>query len=217
LREALLLVVFLLTPGATGDDARTVLDRTKTTAATYASYDWMTGRDEKGIANDMWVAEFREGNRYRAETVDFRAVVNCHTHEGYSLNVRSGELKRDDTLYDECGVSTSGSIESVVRLPSVTSSAFGMLDVIKVTDATRIRYYQVDRRGVIMRSNWTARDGSPYPCIQAEPIARVATLPPGDIFSPKSLTTSVVATQYRRPPPVFPVTGLSGKRCGENI
>jgi len=127
-------------------------------------------------------------------------------------------VSRDDTLYvGDCGISTGGSIESVARLPSIAFSPFGPLDAIKVTDATRVRYYQVDKRGVIMRANWTARDGSAYPCVQTEPIARLTTLPPGDIFSKASLGSSVVAAQYRHPPPNFPAQALSGKRCSESL
>ena len=204
--------------GAVGDDARAVLDRTKTTTATFASYDWMTARDDKGLGSDMWVAEFHSGDWYRGESAVLRVVVNCRTHEGYSFNVLSGDLRRDDTLYvGDCGISTDGSIESVERLPMATDSAFGRLDVIKVTDATRVRYYQVDKRGVIMRSNWTARDGSAYPCVQAEPIARLAKLPAGDIFTKASLATSAVAPAYRRPRSPFPSKALSGKSCGANI
>lgn len=215
---ALFAVLLATVCGAADGDGRAVLDRTKSTTATYASYDWMVGRDDQGRGEDMWVAEFHSGEWYRGESSILRVVVNCRTHEGYSLNVPSGELRRDDTLYmGDCGISTSGSIESVARLPSVATSPFGRLDVIKVTDATRIRYYQVDKRGVIMRSNWTPRDGTAYPCIQAEPIARLTTLPPGGIFSKASLAASVVSSQYRHPPPAFPAKALSGKACSNNI
>ena len=217
-RAAFLAVVVALSIGAADDDARAVLDRTKTTTATFASYDWMTGRDEKGLGSGMWVAEFHSGDWYRGESAVVRVIVNCRTHEGYSFNVASGELRRDDTLYaGDCGIATGGSIESVERLPTIAKSAFGTLDVIKVTDASRVRYYQVDKRGVIIRSNWTARDGSAYPCVQAEPIARLTTLPAGEIFTKASLATSVVAAQFRRPPSAFPAQALSGKPCSENI
>jgi len=178
----------------------------------------LTGRDDTGHGEEMWVAEFHSGDLYRGESAYLRVVINCRTHEGYSLNVQTGEVRRDDTLYvGDCGISTSGSIELVARLPSVADGPYGPLDVIKVIDATRVRYYQVDQRGVIMRANWTARDGSAYPCVQTEPVARLTTLPTGDIFSKASLGSSVVAAQYRRPPPNFPAAALSGKRCSENL
>jgi hypothetical protein len=217
-RTAAIAVISLLLLGAMDDGAQAILDRTKTTTATFAAYDWMTGRDEKGRGNDMWVAEFRSGGMYRAETAYVRVVIDCRTHEGYSLNVQTSEVSRDDTLYTgDCGISTSGTIESVARLPSINDSRFGPLDAIKVIDATRIRYYQVDRRGAIIRANWTARDGATYPCVQTEPIARLDVLPSGDIFSKASLTSSFVATQYRRPPPSYPAAALSGKPCRENV
>ncbi|MES2097955.1 MAG: hypothetical protein V4459_14475 [Pseudomonadota bacterium] len=200
--------------GATGDDdPESVITRTKTTTATYASYDWMIERDEEGAANDGWAAEFNAGDWHRVENASRRVLANCRSHIGYIYDVASGETASDDTVWvGACGIYTGTQILSVDRLPGVTTKT-GMVDVIRITDRQRVRYYQVDARGVILRSNWTAANGSPAPCLQGEPIARLNALPPGEIFSRASLARSVVAERYRKPPKTLPPIGLSGKSC----
>lgn len=198
---------------AADDDPESVVTRTKTTTATYASYDWMIERDAEGAANDGWAAEFNAGDWHRVESASRRFLANCRTHVGYIYDVASDETVSDDTVWvGACGIYTGTQILSVDRLPGVTTKA-GAIDVIRITDRQRIRYYQVDARGVILRSNWTAANGSPAPCLQGEPIARLNTLPPGDIFSRASLARSVVAERYRKQPRTLPATGLSGKSC----
>lgn len=213
LRLSLALLPATLLIAATPDDPETVITRTKTTTVTYAAYDWMIERDAEGAANDGWAAELHAGDWHRGENAVMRTLANCRTHEGWVHNVASGETWADDTLWlGACGISTAAQILSVDRLPGATGKS-GALDVIKVTDRQRVRYYQVDARGVIWRNNWTAANGSPAPCLQAEPIARLSVLPPGDIFTRASLTRSVVAERYRTAPKELPATGLSGKSC----
>jgi hypothetical protein len=200
--------------GAAGeDDPEAVLLRTKETTATYAAYAWHVERDDEGAALDSAIAEFHSGDWHRVDGPKYRLLANCKTHVGYVYDVATGETGANDRVYlGACGIATDEQILSVDRLPFAVGK-YGTLDVIRVTSRTLIRYYAIDQRGVIIRSQWTAANGSPAPCTQTEPIAILAKLPPGEIFSKASLARSVIAERYRKPPRDLPASGLSGKNC----
>lgn len=211
----LLLAVVVLGGGAADDGARAVLARTKTTSATYASYGWMTSRDGSGSNEDSWASEFHSGDWHRIENRWRHVLANCRTHDLFEYEVATGELKRGkDADSSACGITLDGGIDSVVRLASVKSNLYGKLDAIRVTDERRVRRYQVDTRGILVRVDWRARDGSQFPCLDQEPIAILPTLPSKNIFTEKSLAKTVTPEAYQTRPSKMSETAPSGKRCG---
>ena len=206
--------VILLSGVAVDDGAKAVLERTRSSTTTYASYEWMTVRDEEGANLDGWAAEFHRGDWHRIETQWRHALTNCRTGDAYIYEVSSGTLRQfDDKQNATCGVTSAGGIESVERLPSVSIKPYGRLDFIRVTDARRIRNYQVDSRGLLVRADWFQRDGSRFPCLIQEPVAILRVLPAQDIFSVKSIAKAVTPERYRQNPMPATAKGPSGKSC----
>ncbi len=196
------------------DDGWSVVQRTKTTKATYSAYQWNIVRDDEGNPADLWAAEFHSGDMHRLEAEMVRVVANCRTHEGYVLDVKTGETRDSDTAWlMACGIDTSDQITAVDRLPSIPGKN-GPLDVIRIKGGEFVRYYAIDRNGVIVRSNRVAPNGSPSPCSQNQAIAILPTLPARDMFTRASLARSFVAERYRQPPKGPPLPGLAGTHCG---
>jgi hypothetical protein len=213
-RLSILAAAAILGCGASDDDTRAVLASTKTTAATYASYQWMIERGENGENEDGWAAEFNSGDWHRIENRFRHVLGNCRTHELFEFEVATGEVRHGkDTGSAVCGVALDGGIDAIARSPSI-KSAYGTLDTIRVTDKERVRHYQVDKRGILFRVDWFPRDGSRFPCLVQQPVAILPTLPAKNIFSEKTLATTVTPEKYRGRPQAVSDSGPSGKRCG---
>lgn len=212
---SLILAAALLTGAQAVDDGgEAVVLRTKTTTATYSAYQWNTIRDAEGNPSASWAAEFHSGDLHRLEVEGVRIVANCRTHEGYVFDVKSGETSDNDTVWlAACGIDTADQIVAIDRLPSLPGKN-GALDVIRITTKPWVRYYAVDRDGVIVRSHRVAPNGSPSPCLQNEAVAILSSLPARGMFTRASLAKSFVPQRYRDPPKGPLQTGLAGKSCG---
>lgn len=219
MRFAALVIGAALLIGADKDadqSARALLERTKTTTATYASYGWLYQRDDEGNRTDTWALELHRGELYRGEGIKVRTLVNCRTHVGWLYDIASDTLTRNDEIWvGACGIFSGGQIIAVDLLAPINDRRFGRLDVLRVTDRRNLRYYAIDRRGVIIRSAWAAANGSPAPCIQQEPIAILQKLPADTLFMPEALKHSLVPERYRAAPKAVPPLALSGRRCGD--
>lgn len=210
---ALLFGAVLLVGAQVEDSPEAVLMRTKTTQATYTAYEWNAARDEEGNPSGEWAAEFHSGDWHRLEVPRVRIVANCRTHEGYSYDVKSNTSRASDTAWlGACGIDTAGQIIAVDRMPSIQGKN-GRLDVIRIKGTPWLRYYAVDRNGVIVQSNRVAPNGSPAPCLQNRAVAILSSLPTKDMFSRASLARSFVPDRYRQPPKGPPPPGLAGTRC----
>lgn len=205
----------LLTAAQAADDSgEALIQRTKTTTATYSLYSWMVQRDDEGEPNDTWAAEFNSGDWHRVEGDKFRVIANCRTHEGHIYDVAAGTTQESDTAWvGACGVATGAQILSVDRVASIPSK-YGPLSVVRITQKGWVRLYAIDANGVLVRAQWSASNGSPAPCIQSEPIAVLTSLPRKDMFTTASLAVPAVPPRYQVRPKDFPTAGLAGKACG---
>ena len=210
-----ILAGIVLLAGASSDDvANAILERSRNSTATYASYQWFIARNADGGNSDGWFSEFHRGNLHRIENRWVRVLANCVTGDTHIYEISTGQTRQfQDENNAICGITGFGDIESVDRLPSVTIKPFGKLDFIRVTDKKRIRHYQVDLRGVLVRVDWFQRDGSPYPCIIQVPIEVRPALPARDIFSVKSLARTVTPEKFRHAPEIVSSIGPSGLSC----
>lgn len=199
---------------ASDEDGWPVIQRTKTTTATYTAYEWNVLRDNEGNVADSWAAEFHSGDWHRLEFARVRIVANCRTHEGFVFRTDTGSVQGNGTIWlTACGIDTSVQIIATDRLPSIPSKN-GPLDVIRIKTPQWVRYYAVDRKGVIVRSSRNAANGSASPCGQNRAVAILSGLPAKDMFSRASLTRSFVPERYRTAPKGPPPPGLAGTRCG---
>ncbi len=215
MRAMALLAAAVLLTGAQGEDpAWSVVQRTKATKATYAAYQWNTIRDDEGNPSGEWAAEFHSGDMHRLEIAEVRIVANCRTHQGWLYDVKAGETQDSDTVWlTACGIDTTDQITAVDLLPQLGGKG-GPFDVVKITGGPWIRYYAVDRNGVIVRSNRVAANGSPSPCLQNRALAILPALPARDMFTRASLARSFVPERYRQAPKDPPPPGLAGTHCG---
>lgn len=136
--------------------------------------------------------------------------------EAWIYDVPTDTLSRDNDFWiGACGIYTGNQITAVDRLSAIDDPRFGRLEVVRVKDRKFLRYYAVDRRGVIVRLAWAAANGSPSPCQQSEPVVITKTLPPGPLFTPDSLRRSAVPARYRVAPKELQPLALSGQPCAE--
>lgn len=207
-------LLLLTLVAAANDGADAVVGRTRTTSATYATYSRVFALTDDGDADNGWAAEFHSGDWHRNESAKFRVIANCRTHVGYAFDVESQQLQKAPDIYKgACGIVDAPDVIATDRLAPVTGK-YGRLDVVRITDTRFTRFYAIDAHGVIVRSIWSAKNGSPAPCFQIEPNAIMNVLPAGNIFSVASLKDSVVPTRYRVMRQRIPDVGLSGKSCG---
>jgi len=201
-------------PQADDDSGWSIIQRTKQTKATYSSYQWAVMRGDEGETLDSWTAEFHSGDWHRMEIPQGRIVANCKTHEGWFYDVDTGRTEPSDEIWlTACGIDTSEPIIATDRLAPIAGKD-GPLDLVRIKTAVWIRYYAVDRNGVIVRMNRVAANGSPAPCVQNRAIAILNSVPSPDMFSRASLTMSFVPERYRQPPTGPTPPGLMGARCG---
>jgi hypothetical protein len=93
-----------------------------------------------------------------------------------------------------------------------SASRYGPLDRLRIVDEDNERIYLVDARGVLVGAEIFSLRG--VNCVQSQPLAVLATIPEGDIFSPESLERSVVSEAYRRAPAQIDTRLWSrGRRC----
>ena len=212
--RSILAGILLLAGAPTVDGANAILARSRNSMATYASYQWIILRDAEGANLDGWSAEFHRGKWHRIENRWVHVLANCVTGDAHIYEISTGRTRQfRDEQNATCGITGFGDIESVVRLPSVSVKPFGRLDFIRVTDKKRIRHYQVDARGALVRVDWFQRDGSRYPCLIQEPLEISSVLPSPDLFSVNSLARTVTPEKYRHAPGVISSTGPSGSSC----
>lgn len=196
------------------DSPEALLQRTKTTTVTYASYAWVYWRNQEGERTDNWVVEFHSGDWHRVEAPKYRTIANCRTHKGWAYNVETGALTASDKEWiNACGISTDGQIVSVDLVGTGKDARYGPVRTLRVTDRLFVRYYMIDARGVIVRGNWTRTNKSPSPCSQSEPLAILPRLPAGNWFTPQSLKQSAVPASYKVAPKGSQPVGLSGRSC----
>lgn len=187
---------------ARSDKGKAILERTKSTRATYALYSW-TVMEGAGGRRAEWGAEFHDGNRHRVETPGARVIADCASGAGAIHVVATGEVSRRDRIGDDaCGIATGTAVASIRSLGKVETS-FGPADRVEVTDASFVRTYDVSPEGVLLRSTYALRPGAsgPMDALVSVAVAVEPTLPAADIFEVSSLDRFMIPHEYRRAPP----------------
>jgi hypothetical protein len=196
-----LAALFALTPLSQSQASTPALDpkaqeiilRTRSSNGTYTIY-WRTYGGEDGAKTDFaWGATFRRGPLLRYESRDKRVVADCAArtatryYDSIGRNEYSSGLKIAKSY---CGIDSELGILSSQYLGQVESK-FGLLDKIRVADREAVHVYSVTSGGEIVgvASNY---QGSKYTII-AEPMSFDQSVPAGDLFTRKSLTSSKVS------------------------
>ena len=173
--------------------AQEVVLRTRSSNTTYTIYWRSYGADGGAKTDYAWGATFRQGPLLRYESRDKRVVADCaaRTATRYYESIGRNEYSSGPKIAKAyCGIDSELGIVSS-RYLGQTESKFGMLDKITVADRDGTHIYLVTSGGEIVgvSSNY---QGSKYTII-AEPMSFDRSLPAGDLFSRKSLTSSKVS------------------------
>ena len=187
-------------PEPDGERARTIFDRTKTTTATYAAYQWYWVRTDDGSPHGGWGAEFHKGKLHRVELPWQRIVADCEAGTGTMFDVTQGTISRGpEHARSACGIDSNEPILGLKWLDRV-DGPFGEADRIAVHDARQERIYAVSDSGVLVAAEIFPAAPDARFCLQNEVMAVDLTLPEGDIFSEESLAGSIVPDRYRQAP-----------------
>jgi hypothetical protein len=180
--------------------AERVVERTRTTNATYARYAWNWVRDADGSSRQEWSAEFHRGTLHRVETPRLRVVADCAERTGSALDIETREsVEGPQVAAVACGIAARAAVESLEWL-GARDSRFGPVDLVRLVDASDERIYAVDSHGALVAFEISPRDAASRVCLQGEAVATAPTLPEDDIFSTASLARSVVPEVYRVAP-----------------
>ena len=180
--------------------AQQVVERTRTTNATYARYAWNWVRDADGSVRREWSAEFHRGTLHRVETPSLRVIADCAARTGMAVDVATGETFEGPSVAAvACGISAHAPVESLEWL-GARDSRFGPVETVRLTDPEDERIFVVDADGALVAFEVFARTADRATCLQGEAVAVERRVPEGDIFSAESLVESVVPDRHRAPP-----------------
>lgn len=176
-----------------------VIQRTKTTRATYAIYARTYVPLTVNEPVHEWSAEFHQIVSHRVETPRDRVIADCATMTGADFSLVTGQIDRRPGLArTACGISTEGpvtEVESVGRFPST----WGPVDRVVLYNSQLRRTYDVTTDGIIVAETFETPDDSRRLILRMEALAVARRLPRSDIFSEASLVETAVPEQYRRP------------------
>jgi hypothetical protein len=177
-----------------------VVERSKTTQATYAAYTWNRVTNEGKPPREFWSAEFNAGNLHRVESPDFRFVADCRARTGTALFLASGEtITGAKVAAVDCGISTSELILASEWLGTVQTS-FGRADRVRLTVGETVRTYDVGQDGVLLREVIASKAPRGQVEVEATAFAVLPTLPDANMFDAASIQRSYVPDQYKSPP-----------------
>ena len=186
--------------GAAADNqtrAIDVLERTRTTQATYVVYtkDYVTIPGEEPF--EGWSAEFHSGDLHRVDSSAARLIANCRERTGWGIQLKTGERFEGSRVANAaCGINSNFELASAEWL-GVIETPFGVADRVRVTDEHNVRTYDVLKNGAILRAVYAAKDGSQNVQVRQETLAvsdEVANL---RVFDPATLDQSFVPDKYK--------------------
>jgi hypothetical protein len=180
--------------------AQEVFERTKRTEATYSLYSWHWREGRFGPPIQHWAAEFHSGSKHRVETPEVRVIADCAARTGTVYFIAEERSESAPAFAAAaCGINANVPIRRLEWLGR-KESRFGPVDTIRIVDVIDERTYAVDQKGVLVGSEYSARDPARRDCVKTEPLAYLADLPAGDAFSEDSLRRSLVPERYRQGP-----------------
>lgn len=178
--------------------ALAVLDRTRTTNATYAVYSWnrITRPGDPPIEEGS--AEFHKGDLHRVETPRDRVVADCRAQTGAYLAVTTGEvIEGPQIAASACGIDSNYSALEVALLPDVQTD-FGLARRVRVTDSTYVREYSVLQNGALVRTTYTENRAGGQQVIVTEAVRVEDRVPDAMMFDRATLTTAFLPADVRR-------------------
>lgn len=141
-----------------GDDnaaALAVLERTKTTRATYTIHIWNRVTNPGKPAFEEASVEFHKGDLHRIETPRDRVVADCRAKTGAHLSVETGEITEGPEIAAfACGINTNFPILSIEILPNAETK-FGVAQRVRVADKQNIREYSILENGALAKTTYT--------------------------------------------------------------
>lgn len=181
-----------------------VIDRTKTTRASYAVYVWYRITRTGQPPVQEWSAEFNSGRLHRVETPHDRVIADCDAMTGSRLMLVTGKVTTGPEIAaTACGIDSNYPVDSAEWL-GASDSGLGPADVIRITGGPYIRTYTVNSDGVIVRSSFQSNTPEHPYVLQTVSTELSPTLPDADMFTGDSLSRSFVPDRYK--------TGPSGQR-----
>lgn len=196
-----------LQPPADHDDtqkALAVLERTKTTKATYALYSWNKITPVDQPPSEEWSAEFNDGPSHRVETPRDRLIANCVEMSGSYYSLTSGKTVSGPAVAGAaCGINTDKPMISIRYIGHVADPD-GDAERVEVVDADNIRTYDVTSDGILVRTIYALNTPAKPIVLDVESAAVLRSLPQEGIFEPASLSSSVVPDQYKKAPVAQP-------------
>ncbi|PVM84075.1 hypothetical protein DDF62_24060 [Caulobacter radicis] len=198
----ILMVAACAPPAKPASDPRVdaVIERSRTTRATYAVYAWVRVERPNEGAMEEWSTEFHSGDKHRVETPADRVVADCATGTGKTLTIATGEiLAGPEYARAACGVNSNRPILEKAYVGS-RGTPTGRVDRIRLTDAGLIRIYDIDQNGVIVGTTFKLRHENNRTVLSMLKVVVEGDLPATDIFDHASLQRSVVPDRYKVAP-----------------
>ena len=197
MRQAIMVALFLAATanGVTAAEpldakAEEVITRARTTASTYTIFWRVRIADPSSKTEYAWGATFRRGPLVRVEDLSWRAVADCAADTGtqYRLSIGNDYLVGSKVAKRNCGINEDRKISA--HWLGQKESKFGLVDVVRVVNQDGTDTYQVTAAGEVVGVTSTFR-GSKV-AVVAEPRSFERGVPDGDLFSRRSLATSMV-------------------------
>ena len=177
-----------------------IVNRTRTTRATYAVYYWNHLTPARGEASEEWSAEFNRGNWHRVETPRDRMIADCVAMKGIDLSLETGQIISGPAVAkNACGINASRPIRSSEYLGR-QQGRLGDFDRVRLTDAGDVRTYDVSSDGVILGATYASVDKPEALTLTMASTGLDHALPDADMFSPESLGRSMVPEKFKVAP-----------------
>lgn len=184
---------------AISSDAVALIERTRTTDATYSLFLW-NRIDVDDVLSEEWSAEFHSGHLHRVETPNVRVIANCALQTGHMLDLRTGAQKSGpEVARGACGINANTKMQSA-RVRGMIDTSFGKARRIELIDEADVRVYDIAASGALLRTTYAAKASPEKYIIITEARAFSTDKPDPTMFSRASLNRSFVPDPYRQPP-----------------
>ena len=185
-----------------GPKVADIIERTRTSTSTYTVYWRVRGTDGFAKPDYSWAAVFQAGPLRRVENKDGRVIVDCAAGTGVQFlpSIGHGEYSHGPKIAKRnCGIDTEHPILSAEWLGQ-RQTKFGLVDEVRIVRKEKTSTYEVTSAGELVGMT-ASYPGTKYVSV-ADPML-FERIVPGDLFSKKSLATSmvpkIVQTQGSRP------------------
>jgi hypothetical protein len=178
-----------------------VLEKTKSTRATYSVFFWNRVDPGNRPAFEEWSAEFHMGALHRVETPRDRLIADCSKLTGVAISLQTGEtIEGPAVARAGCGINTNKPMISA-ELRGAVKTEFGSTERVRVTDAEHVREYDVSEDGILLQSTYREGSANGRLSIAGFAVGLERRVSSPDMFSRASLSPSFVPAKYMLPPP----------------